>query len=62
MHFDASMYTTLEEREQARRAAAEIVEETVAATDDVVMELSSVRTIKRGTRYARYATTLRGGL
>jgi len=39
VHFDASIYTTLAAREAAQRRAAETFENTVAATDNLVIEL-----------------------
>jgi ribonuclease BN (tRNA processing enzyme) len=39
VHFDANIYTTIEAREAAQRSAAETFNNTVAATDDMVIEL-----------------------
>jgi ribonuclease BN (tRNA processing enzyme) len=39
VHFDASIYTTLEARDAAQRSAAEIFKDTVAATDDMAIEI-----------------------
>lgn len=39
VHFDASIYTTIEARAAARRSAAETFKNTVAAVDDMAIEL-----------------------
>ncbi len=38
-HFDASLYTTLEKRKEAEKIAKEIFPNTIAATDDLVIEV-----------------------
>ncbi|MEJ2745291.1 MAG: MBL fold metallo-hydrolase, partial [bacterium] len=39
VHFDASIYTTIKAREAAQQSASEVFRNTVAATDDMVIEL-----------------------